>query len=377
MDRHPIWIKLEAAAWQAGALMNTFKLGTLSLATMALLAGCVPLSMAAQAVPNIDGEVIPADETAAITFVTDAIKASVQSGFDKTGHAFRDAHRKAHGCVQATFTVSDNLPANVAQGLFATPKTYQAVVRFSNGSGASADDHKGDGRGMAIKVLGVSGPKILEDEANASTQDFVMINHPVFFVRNAKDYVGFQKSLTGGGLAAASWFAGHLFHEVPILLAISGKKVTNPLNSRYWSMVPYKLGNTQMKYSAQPCAGSTFVETSDSVDLLRENMSAQLAKGSACFDFMVQPRTDAASMPIEDATIEWKEAKSPFVKVASVVIAPQTPESEEACEIRSFTPWHSLPDHRPLGGISRSRKAIYQTISTLRHQLNNQPRVEP
>jgi hypothetical protein len=82
-------------------------------------------------------------------------------------------------------------------------------------------------------------------------------------------------------------------------------------------------------------------------------------------------------MPIEDATIEWKEAKSPFVKVARLEIAAQTPESEEACEVRSFTPWHSIAEHRPLGGISRSRKAIYLSVSKLRHDLNGQPRIEP
>jgi hypothetical protein len=82
-------------------------------------------------------------------------------------------------------------------------------------------------------------------------------------------------------------------------------------------------------------------------------------------------------MPIEDPTVEWKEASSPFIPVAKILISPQTVESGAACEVRSFTPWHTLPDHRPLGGISRARKVVYQTISTLRHQLNGQPRVEP
>jgi hypothetical protein len=132
-----------------------------------------------------------------------------------------------------------------------------------------------------------------------------------------------------------------------------------------------------MKFSAKPCEGGTFVETSDTKDRLSENMAAQLATGGACFDFMVQTRTVPASMPIEDPTVEWKEAKSPFVTVARIQIPAQTPEAPEVCEARSFTPWHSIPEHRPLGGISRVRKDVYQTISTLRHQLNGQARVEP
>lgn len=340
---------------------------------IAALAAC-HAAMAAPA-PNAEGEVIPPDEAAATAAVTEMIRASVQSGFDKTGRAFRDAHRKAHGCVQAKFTVLGNLPPKVAHGLFASPKSYNAVVRFSNGSGASADDHGPDGRGMAVKVMGVGGMKLLEDEPSAGTQDFLMINHPVFFVRNAKDYVAFQKALSGGGLGMAGWLAGHLFHEGAILFSIASKKVVNPLASRYWSMTPYKLGNQQMKYSAKPCAGGTFHTQSDSADRLRENMTSQLATGAACFDFMVQTRNP--DMPIEDPTIEWKESRSAFVPVARIDIPAQTPEAAETCEARSFTPWHSIAEHRPLGGISRVRKTVYQTISKLRHELNGQPRIEP
>lgn len=358
--------------------MHTHAIRTLALATCWL--ALAPLGVThtwAAPTPNADGEVIPADEAAAIQSVADMISAGVQAGFDKNGRAFRDAHRKAHGCVQARFTVLDGLPSTVAQGLFAQPKRYDAVLRFSNGSGAEADDRRGDGRGMAIKVLGVPGPKLLDDEANATTQDFVMINHPVFFVRNAADYVDFQKSLGGGGLPAVGWLTTHLFHEVPIIFAISGKKLLNPLNSRYWSMVPYKLGNTQMKFSAQPCAGGTFVETAEGINRLGDNLAAQMAQGSACFDFKVQPRTQPAKMPIEDATIEWKEAAAPFITVARIEVPSQQPEKGESCEVRSFTPWHSLAEHRPLGGISRVRKAVYQQVSVLRHRLNGQPRIEP
>lgn len=347
----------------------------LPLALVCSLMACTVAPMATAA-PNADGEEIPVNEPADIATVTGLIRDSVNQGFTTNGRAFRDAHRKAHGCVKAKFNVLGNLPPTLAQGLFAQARSYDAVIRYSNGSGQSADDNKGDGRGMAIKVLGVQGPKLLADEANATTQDFLMINHPVFFVRNAVDYVDFQKSLaTTSG--AVGWLFRHLFHEAPIALAIQNKKVTNPLNSRYWSMTPSKLGNSQIKFSAKPCAGGTFLGTSKSADLLGENLTTHLASKEACFDFMVQTRTVPAKMPIEDATIEWKESASPFVPVARIVIPTQAPEQGEACEIRSFTPWHSLAEHRPLGGISRVRKAVYQEISTLRHRLNDQPRIEP
>jgi hypothetical protein len=332
------------------------------------LMACSVAPQAATA-PNADGEVIPATEAADIASVTQMISDSVSKGFTANGHAFRDAHRKAHGCVTAKFNVQGNLPPALAQGVFAQARSFDAVIRYSNGSGQSADDNKGDGRGMAIKLLGVEGPKLLADEGNANTQDFVMINHPVFFVRNAADYVSFQKS-------TLMFLVTH-FREAGIGLAIQGKKVSNPLASQYWSMTPYKLGSQQIKFSAKPCAGSTFLGTSTSVNKLGENLTTHLASKEACFDFMVQTRTVPAQMPIEDATTEWKESASPFVTVAKIVVNTQQPEQGEACEIRSFTPWHSLPEHRPLGGISRVRKAVYVEVSTLRHRLNNQARIEP
>ncbi len=85
-------------------------------------------------------------------------------------------------------------------------------------------------------------------------------------------------------------------------------------------------------------------------------------------------------MSIEDSTIEWRERDSPFVPVARITIAPQRFDSLDQlafCENLSFTPWHGLPAHRPLGGINRVRRIIYEAISELRHALNEAPRQEP
>jgi len=82
-------------------------------------------------------------------------------------------------------------------------------------------------------------------------------------------------------------------------------------------------------------------------------------------------------MPIEDPTIDWK---SPYQKIATLKIPAQTfeyPEQVKFCENLSYTPWHSLPEHRPLGGINRPRKQVYELISRLRNRLNNVPHKEP
>jgi hypothetical protein len=333
------------------------------------------MASACAATANADGEVIAPNEAKDIAAVVTGIKALVQKTHAQEGRAFRDAHRKAHGCVSAKFTVLGGLPTDLAQGVLARPRSFDAVIRYSNGSQV-VDDTKGDARGMAIKLMGIDGPKLLGDEAGARTQDFLLMTSPVFFVRNAKDYVGFQSAISNGGLSVAGWLALH-WREASVLLSIQNRKVSNPLNTRYWSPTPSRLGTQQIKYSAVPCAGQSFTDVSTGQHLLRENMEAHLSKQGACFDFMVQRRAQPKQMPIEDATVEWKESAAPFVKVARIDIASQAPEQGEACEIRSFTPWHSIEAHRPLGGIERTRKAVYQAISTLRHDLNGQPRVEP
>jgi hypothetical protein len=115
-------------------------------------------------------------------------------------------------------------------------------------------------------------------------------------------------------------------------------------------------------------------------DYLTEAMVRTLNTEDVEFDFMVQFQTDPARMPIEDPSIAWKESESPFIKVATVHIPKQefaSPAQMEFGDNLSFTPWHSLPEHRPLGGIQRARRTVYQTISKLRHNLNNAPRKEP
>jgi hypothetical protein len=119
---------------------------------------------------------------------------------------------------------------------------------------------------------------------------------------------------------------------------------------------------------------------SDSMEKLREAMSAHLAGREARFDFLVQVQTDPATMPVENPTIAWDEGASPFRKVATLRIPAQTfdtPEQMTFCENLSYTPWHALPEHRPLGGINRARKIVYEAISKRRHELNQVARREP
>jgi hypothetical protein len=85
-------------------------------------------------------------------------------------------------------------------------------------------------------------------------------------------------------------------------------------------------------------------------------------------------------MSVECSEIEWKEDVAPFHKVATIHIPKQTfatPARDSLGENLSFTPWHALPEHRPLGSVNRVRRHVYEEISRLRHELNGTARKEP
>jgi hypothetical protein len=92
------------------------------------------------------------------------------------------------------------------------------------------------------------------------------------------------------------------------------------------------------------------------------------------FEFQVQVRTTAdlagrIDTEIEDACREWDENEYPFETVAILTIPPQDFDTEQQCTVCErlvFTPWHGIAEHRPLGGINRLRRAVYEASAQLR-----------
>ena len=318
-------------------------------------------------------EIKPRGEADAIRTLVGAVESRVRATA-AGGPARRDAHPKAHGCVEAEFRVLEGLSSALRVGLFARPRAYGAWIRFSNGSASAQNDSVGDGRGMALKVLGVDGSR-------SGTQDLIMINSPAFFVRNAVDYVDFE--LASNPLLF--FFPGFnpfrfRLREMWVARGITGRKVSNPLNTPYWSVTPYLFGDAACKFSARPVAPLSPFEDRAAPNFLHDNLALALAEGDAAFDLYIQLCARPERMPIEDAAIAWSESDSPFLPVARITIPRQgfdSPERIALGENLSFTPWHGLDAHRPLGGINRVRRSVYEAVSRLRHEINGVPRVEP
>ena len=362
-----------------------------ALASMLMaISGCaVPhaknIALNTTSYPGIDpvlGESLYPNEEAIAEEIADAIERSIRKQYSP-GNALRDAHPKAHGCVRAEFHVLPTLPNKLAKGVFIPGKTYQAWIRFSNGSrDAEKADIKRDARGMAIKLLAVPGKKIIDGEA--ATQDFIMINHPVFFANEPGRYRSLIQDINSDSFLKKLHIPFALGPKGTMIALSLNTQISNPLQARYWSMVPYQLGlgadRQAVKYSARACSAERDpMPDHPGHNFLRDALKNSLKKKDACMEFLVQPRTSNRLL-VEDSMTEWKEADAPFYPVASIRILEQvfdTPDQNKFCENLSFTPWHSLPEHKPLGAVNRLRKVIYDRISRVRHEMNTAKRQEP
>jgi hypothetical protein len=303
--------------------------------------------------------------------------------------ALRDAHAKETGCVRATFRVDPDLNSDLHLGIFVPQKEYNAWIRFSNGNSELLSDRWPDARGMAIKLMDVPGPKLLNDET--LTQDFIMANNPIFFVDDLKRYTDTLLTFHSGGPIRQYLAAFRLrWREALLALKVNFTLISNPLLSPYWSMTPYRLGaDSGPKYaikflvkprlSDDPRRAGKWPRLLAFSFSLKDEISRVLSDHSVCFDFYIQ-RCVGQRTPIEDSTVEWEESVAKPEHVAEVTIPVQDVVSalrDQFCENLSFNPWHCLSEHKPLGAVNRVRRRVYLEISEFRHKLNGVAKQEP
>jgi hypothetical protein len=217
-----------------------------------------------------------------------------------------------------------------------------------------------------------------------------MVNHRIFFLRNAKDLAEFARAITATAsvrdakLRAIGFFLRHRdLRGARILETTIGKRPPNPLDLTYWSQTPYALHDIAVKYSVKPVTGTeALADDPSGWDALGHAIEAVLAPEDAVYEFKfrIQPQVDPTRMPIEDPTHRWNERDSAPRPVAIIRIGHQDASAQERlnfAENLRFTPWHTLWEHRPLGGINRVRRAVYEASSEMRHRLNGVSEWEP
>ena len=346
-----------------------------------VLAGLVTtlyFHMQSHAIVTVE-EVIPANEAQQTQEAIDIFKNVID--VTNSGMATRGAHAKGHACVKAYIDVNKDIDPQLQYGIFKTAgQRYKSWIRFSNGSSrlAKSDDNKNDTRGMAIKIFGL---KKTEGLMGAGTQDFLMHNSPAFFSTDLNDYnqLVAAEDKTGyfiKGLNPFNWRLRELSHVIDTL----GPPPYSPVSDSYFSNTAYKLGPHNIKFMTSACSSSHFPSdtnpNNDQSDFLKQTLVQELEGNSACMQLSVQLQDASKFMPIEDVSVLWKESDSPFIPVATLTIIKQTfdsTEQQQYCENLSFSPWNTLPEHRPIGALNRARKLVYEASSHYRHKLNNQP----
>jgi hypothetical protein len=302
----------------------------------------------------------------------------------RPGYFERGGNTKTHGVVRAELTVLDDLPEHLRRGIFAAPRTYRAWVRFSGpGPYVTRDIDDIGFMSMSIKIMGVPGAKLLDDEQH--TQDLLGVCTPTFVTPDTRSNAQLQRwSLKN---AALFYFVNPRDHHVldSIMQLLWTKTQSSPLESDYFSCVPYLLGEGQaMQYSF-----ATRRTTRTRVprlpfrppdNYLRDAMASTLADEDVEFDVRLQVQTDPFLMPIENNGVLWPTRLSPRVTAAVLRIPRQrfdSPEQLDFARVLTYNPWHSIPEHRPLGNQSRARKRMYYELARLRQSANSVDHYEP
>ncbi len=302
----------------------------------------------------------------------------------KPGGVERGGNTKTHGIVRGEFIVHDNLPPEFRHGIYAKPQTFRAWVRFSGpGPYVTPDIDDVGFMSVSIKLMGVPGPKLMEEEKH--TIDMFGVSPPTFVTPDTKANAQLQKE----SLKNAQIFYFLNFHRSHVLDLIMQslfiKTQSSPLEAPYFSCVPYLLGEGRaMQYSVWPKTKKRTpiprLPFRPPDDYLRDAMVASLAGGDVELDFRLQRQTDPHLMPLENNAVLWPEKLSPRVSVATLRLPRQkfdSPAQLEFAKKLSYNPWHTIAEHRPLGNQSRARQRMYYELSKLRHTMNSVPHFEP
>jgi L-lysine epsilon oxidase-like protein len=292
--------------------------------------------------------------------------------------ALRPVFLKPHGTAAGTLTVRPDLPDELRVGIFGGT-SYRAWVRFSSDTLPGAPDLKTT-CGIAIKLFGVPGRKLLPGDQDAVTHDFLLQNHDVFFVDTARDMCEFTRAGVVQG-DYGPYLAAH--PETARILSEMARVVPSVLDTDYWSGVPYAFGpNRHVKYKLAAAALGDPVPglPADDHDYLHLDLRQRLLRGEATFLFSVQFQTDPERMPLDAATVRWDEDASPAVHLAALTLPRQDIDANGQAqygENLSFNPWHAVAEHAPRGSVASARKVAYQAAANLRRERNGVGLEEP
>ena len=243
-------------------------------------------------------------------------------------------------------------------------------MRFSSDTSPTSSD-LGSTLGIGIKLFGVRDSDGLGEPRG--TADFVMQNFPRFFVQDAEAMCEF----TYAGVVLGDYGAYLSKHpETQAVLDAMSKTEGSVLTTTYWAILPFQLGDEIVKYKLEPETAPQNVPD-DAADYLAVDMANRLAEREYRFRFMIQRRTNPATMPLDRAMDEWPEDESPFVQAATLILPRQDIRQRGQAEYGqrlAFNIWRTPRVNAPSdeSSIAAVRKAVYAAGAAARHFANGE-----
>src|SRR5207253_1313486 len=188
-----------------------------------------------------------ANEDGELQSIIDSFQKQMR-GLWKPGGFERGGNTKTHGIVRGEFIVHENLTPQFQRGIYAKPQTFRCWVRFSGPGPYITPDIDDVGfMSISIKLIGVPGPKLMDEEK--FTLDMFGVSTPTFVTQDTKANAHLQK----WSVKNAQIFHFVNFEQPHILdMIMQGlwtKTQSSPFEAPYFSCVPYLLGEGQaMQY---------------------------------------------------------------------------------------------------------------------------------
>jgi hypothetical protein len=253
---------------------------------------------------------------------------------------------------------------------------------------------------LAVKIIGVEGER-LEGSERDITQDFLLINGPAFSAPTPKKFLSVVR-LLARTTDEVEWLKKLLSTAMrqvqQVIVAVTGRPSTtvatlggqpetNILGDTFYSQAPVRFGDLIAKIAIAPVSPELKALAQAPLNVngvpngLREAVMEFFKKNGGTWEVRAQLCVDLELMPIENAAIVWPEDVSPYRPIARITVKPQVAWSQVRSSAvddgMSFAPWHGLAAHRPLGGIMRARKAVYEMAKRFRAERNGRVIEEP
>ncbi len=277
--------------------------------------------------------------------------------------------RTLAGLLNARFTVAGEVAPDLRSDLIEPGAQYPAWARFSEASPGPGGNAREGVFGLAVRLF--------YDPADprAYVQDLLAATSPVAHASDPEDYLralaivgGRHRRLGEARLGLPRTLFGGLGVRNGLAIRRRLRQARHCIDSlateTYWSQVPFALGEQRLpvKYRFAPLGERAPASQRPP----GEELAARLLRGPVVFELQVQRFRDAASTPVEDATVEWATA---FETVGRLTLEANDDAraSAAALEKAAFTPWNHTRDFVPIGPLNWARRVAYKASSNLRN----------